>query len=268
MALAMASIMGFWSCGSKEKQQESGKQETVTRDMMFESYTYDLLGEFVDSDSLLNRGEAYIRFSSQGVLPRDLGDGSVKLLRDSLMKLAGIVEGDDGKPVPMMPDSMSVAPNEADTIEDTGYEYSTLTATLVTPRVVVWEAYRESYPWHAAHGNLSKTFVNYSLGDGNMLTLSDLMKPGYEATLKKNIQEKIKGKEISLLCPLNEVGISDEFAITSTGLLFSYDPYLITPYSEGIITIEIPVEELTELLNERGIYLITGATPLQNQNQN
>jgi len=261
-ALALVLSCGAYSCGSSGKNEKKDTEnETVTRDLKFESYTFDMMGKYIGSDSLISPDEAYVKFTSQGVLPRDLGDAAIKTLRDSLMSLVGIVDGDEGKPVPALPDSMEVVTVSGDSLDDTGYEYSTLSATLVTPRVVVWEAYRESYMWHAAHGNLSMSYLNYSLEDARILSLSDLMNPGYEKKLTEQIREKIKEEGISLLCDLNEVEIPKQFAITSTGILFSYDPYDIAPYSEGVVTVDLPMGDIVDILSPKGIYLITGVTP-------
>lgn len=258
----MALISG---CSRNEEKKDNETPQTVTKDLMFESYVYDMAGEFENLDSTLEPGAGYIRFTSQGVLPQLMGDsdsGTVKL-RDSLMYLAGITTDEIGKPVPMLPDSMVMVEAIPDTIGDTGYVNSKLTATLVTPRVVVWEAYKEGYPWLAAHGNKSASYVNYCLTDNRILKIKDILKPGYESRLLRLIKNKVKEQNVQLLGNFSDIEIPDQFAITSNGLLFSYDPYVIAPYSEGIISIELPLAEIRPLLNPHGIFIFTGESEAQ-----
>lgn len=262
MLAAMVLMMG---CSRKEEKDNKDKDSsaTVTKDLMFESYVYDMAGEFENIDSTLEAGAGFIRFTSQGVLPQILDDnalGTVKL-RDSLMSLAGITTNEIGKPTPVMPDSMYVVDAIPDSIEDTGFVNTKLTATLVTPRVVVWEAYKEALPFLSAHGNISASYVNYCLTDNRILEIKDIMKPGYEGRLLRLIKNKVREQNIQLLGRMSEIEIPEQFAITSNGLLFSYDPYVIAPYSEGIISLELSYDEVRPLLNSHGLFIFTGEQP-------
>ena len=46
----------------------------------------------------------------------------------------------------------------------------------------------------------------------------------------------------------------------SPGITFSYDPYDIAPYSEGVVSVPVSIGDLVsaELLSPEGEYLLTG----------
>lgn len=243
------------------KGKNENNTETKSRNIVFESYTYDIIGEDTSADTIAVPGSKYVRFIGQGVLPQDIGDSEILHLRDTLMKMAHIETIVDDKPMPEMPDSMmpsSLPPMET---EACGEDFSNLTTTLVTPRVVVWENKRESYACGAAHGNQSVAFINFSMLDGKIIEYQDLFKENYIKPLTQLVRKKLKGTNYQLLVPINSIQLPKEFAITSKGILFSYDPYEIAPYSEGIIYIELETGELIDILSNNGYYMLTGVKP-------
>lgn len=255
----MGLLLVMGACGAKEKDKKTGvNEETVVENLSFESYKFERIGEFEDSDSLAPDGERFVRFISEGVLPRDLGTGGAGLLRDSLMRMARVVMDEDGKPAPLMPDSMITAYNIPDSILNCGFVYTSLSTTLMTPRVVVWEVDRETYAYHAAHANRFTGFVNYNLTNGKIINLSDIIKEGAEKQLTALVRDKIKEEEIQLLVEPSEIELPKAFAITSDGLLFSFNPYAIAPYSEGIVKVDLSLDEVYDFLSPNGLFLLTG----------
>lgn len=253
---ALLLAVAVTSCS--EKKSDSNEAQAQTRNIVFESYTYDTIGAYPDSDTIAAPGGKYVRFIGQGILPKDIGDTDILNLRDTLVKISNITFNDSDKPIPVMPDSMSFTNLNPIETDACGEAVSTLTTTLMTPRVVVWENSKESYACGAAHGNRSESFINFNMETGKILEYSDLFKQGYTQALTKIIQQKLKESSYELLVPINSVKIPSEFAVTSKGMIFSYDPYQIAPYSEGIIQVELSVSELTDLLSPEGNYILTG----------
>ena len=247
------------ACGGKDKGRNDN-DNTETENLSFESFRFERVGEYEDSDTTDITGERYVRYVSEGVLPRDMGKGGAGVLRDSLMRMARLVMDSDGRPAPMMPDSMIRVYNVPDSIINCGFLYTSLTTTLLSPRVVVWEIDRETYAYHAAHGNVWTGYLNYNLTDGKILTLAELMKPGYEKELTARVVEKVKDEEIPLIVAPEDIKLPQTFAITSDGLLFCFNPYAIAPYSAGIIKIDLDINDIYDLLNEKGLFIITGRT--------
>lgn len=250
--------LSIFACSCSEKKSETKPDETQTRNIVFESYSYDQIGEYSSQDSIPEPGGKYIRFIGQGVLPQDIGDTDIKHLRDTLIKISNLSLNEDNKPIPDMPTHIEPTDLLASDTEACGEVVSTLTTTLVNPRVVVWENLIYSYACGAAHGNQSTIFINFSMSDGKILTLNDLFKPNYRKPLTEMVRAKLKESSHNFLTPINEISLSDEFAITSKGLMFNYDQYEIAPYSEGAIQVELSSGELSEILSPEGLYILTG----------
>lgn len=110
------------------------------------------------------------------------------------------------------------------------------------------------------HGNKSGIAANYDLLTGDVLTLGSIMHP--EATT----EDFIRLINLHLKDHIEEYGIYDDYEVgvqnrlggdenlyedfffTPTGLNFFFSPYEIAPYSSGIITVEIPYNELPGLI--------------------
>ncbi len=244
------------SCGSKVKNEDDSSQ-AVSRDIQFESYTFDLIGEYYGKDSIPTPGGRLTRFIGHGVLPQDIGDTDIHNLRETLLDMAG-VRFEDGNPVPVLPDSTRLTDLVAADTEACGESISALSTTLVTPRAVVWESENYGYACLAAHGNTSTKFVNFCLTDGKIIKLEDLFITGYEKPLLKLIREKLKSSDHDLLMPVSQVELPEQFGLTSKGIIFSYDPYMIAPYSEGTIQVELSAGELTDILSAHGQYILLG----------
>ena len=265
VAAFLAAVTVISGCGNSKKENIKDETKTVNRNLQFESYTFDMIAERTDSDTVGIPGEKYIRYSGQGMLPVDIGDAAVKSLRDSLLRMVRVRFEEESGPSPMLSDGerlTDLPPLDSDAC---GIMYSSLSLTLATPAVMVWEGYREGYACGAAHGNRAASFVNYSVESGKILSLASLMKPNYEKPLVKMIREKIDDMDTDLLVKLNEVEISDQFKITSTGIVFSYDPYMIAPFSEGIVQVKIPTGDLMDLLSDDGVYYLTGQRPAKEE---
>ena len=101
-------------------------------------------------------------------------------------------------------------------------------------------------------------FVNYNLTTGTILSLSDLMKPGYEAPLAEMVRNKLAEDSVELLVDPKEIELPQSFAITTDGILFSFNPYQIAPYSEGIIKVELSLDEIFDYLSKEGLIILEG----------
>lgn len=255
---AMATIFatGCISCRPKDKDVNEGSS---SHDIKFESYTYDLIGEYFGADSIDAPGGRLVRYIGQGVLPQDIGDTDINNLRDTLLHITG-VRFVDGTPEPALPDSVRISDLASTDTEACGEYISTLTTTLVTPRAIVWENNSYAYPCHAAHGNTTTKYINFCLTDGKIIALKDLLKPDYQKHLQNIIRKKLKAGGYDLLIPLDQIDVPAQFGLTSKGIIFSYDPYQIAPYSEGTIQVEVSAGELVDILNRHGQYILLGIT--------
>lgn len=259
--LGFLALGAFSACSGGNKDGEKNSNDE-NRNIQFESYSYDLIGEFSGADSVLYDipGGRYVRYIGQGVLPKDLGQADVKHLRDTLMKIARVNFVGENRPEPTTTDSIRITDLPANDSIACGEVIANLSTTLVNTRVIVWENEIYSYPCMAAHGMTNTSFINFCMTDGKIMSLSDLFRPGYEKKLKALIAKKLKEAGTELLVDRGRVPVAEEFEITTSGILFSYDPYQIAPYSEGTVQVELTTDELLELLSDHGRFVLTGVS--------
>lgn len=250
--MAAAASLLLASCAGSGNRSESDSAKVE-----FEMYDIRGVAEMVDADSLTdNEGWKYCDVKEQGVLPVKIGNKDISQLRDSLERLAAVRFVSPDKVEARLDSTMRMT--DLDTVKCCSGYQDILTLSLMTPRLLVWKNLASSYVCAAAHGMYNTTFVNYSIADGKILTISDLMNSGYEKQLTEMIREKIREDKVDLIVPMEEVGIPKDFELTSTGIRFVYTLYEIAPYSAGEVTVDFDAYELEELLKPGMIELIYG----------
>lgn len=114
----------------------------------------------------------------------------------------------------------------------------------------------------AAHPESSYLSVNYDLVTGNVLSLDDILTDASatdtlypyiiqalnlqkaEKFLYEGFEDTVKGQ-----FDCNSASV-DCWYFSQTGLCFYFSPYEIAPYASGVITVEIPYDKLTGILND------------------
>lgn len=261
-ALVMTGVLAgvMTSCGGGKGKTDDASSATVNQGtLVFDTYSYDLLAR-VEGDTVERVGGGYVRYTGQGVLPRDLDGGSVHALRDSLLKMASLEAVDGDGVLPKVGEDLKLTDLRGDSLDACGLSRIKVSAALVSPTVVVFEVDREGYSCGAAHGNHTTSYLNYNVQAGRPITLSELMNAGYEDKLAALIRANLEEQGVSLLVEPEEVEVSSSFSVTPGGLKFSYDPYEIAPYSEGTVEVEISTGALAQqgLLSPEGRSLLTG----------
>ena len=250
----LAAVAGllFAACAGSGNGSESDSAKVE-----FEMYEISGVAEMVDADSETdNEGWKYCEVRQQGVLPVRIGGKDISQLRDSLERLASVRFVSPDKVEARLDSTMRMT--DLDTVKCCGEYSDVLTVSLMTPRLLVWKNLTSSYICAAAHGIYNTTFVNYSISDGKILTISDLMNPGFEKHLTEMIREKIREEKVDLIVPIEEVGIPKDFELTSSGIRFVYTLYEIAPYSSGEVAVDFDAYELEDLLKPGIIELIYG----------
>lgn len=260
VAMITISAMGasmVTSCNSnnKENQEKSPVQE-VNHNLKFVSYNYDMIAER-DTDSVSASGGKYVRYQGEGILPEVLGDQKVKLLRDSLEKIAGITFTDYHSPVPVTESRDHLTDLSPVTTEACSYISNNVSASLVNPRVIVFEVENENYECPAAHGMNNVISLNYCLNDGKILLFEDLIKSDGKAKMLELLKQNIKNSDIPLIVGMDEIQIPEEFSVVQSGIDFIYQPYDIAPYSEGSVKVSVSLGDLMQynLLTDEGKYV-------------
>ena len=106
-----------------------------------------------------------------------------------------------------------------------------------------------------AHGVTNFLCRSYDLTNGNRLTEDDLFNDGYEQPLTDLLI-----KHIGLAAKENGFSIDDywtddiapngNFTVHDKGLRYAFNPYEIAPYVVGETVVDLPFEELQELLKD------------------
>lgn len=126
---------------------------------------------------------------------------------------------------------------------------------LNTPNLLSLQFYESNFTG-GAHANYTTRYLNYDLRTGKQLQLSDVLIANYTEQLRPiaelKFQQVVSAMELSASDFEFEDGtftLPRNFAITRTGLLFSYDPYELGAFSMGTIAFEVPYGDIFPLLN-------------------
>jgi hypothetical protein len=116
-------------------------------------------------------------------------------------------------------------------------------------------AYNNYWYTGGAHGNYGASLATYDLKQQKTLILDDVFKPNYKPTLNAALARSVRRYfGLAPKAPLtealfeNKIEANDNFAVTSKGILFNYDPYEIAAYAAGQIQLFVPFEELKNVL--------------------
>lgn len=252
--------------GCSEKKEDASKGDTRTRvekDIKFESFSYDVIVSVPDSNTIAdNPSSKYVRYTCEGVLPETLGDENVRNLRDSLMSMAHICYADDSMPSPIIGKGDSITDLNPLSTDACGVFIVKLSASLINPRVVVFDCYNESYTCGAAHGLNGMGALNYDISNGKILKLGDIIAADKENELLKAVRKNLVGMKLPLYVSDSEIQLPEQFRIVGNGLEFIYQPYDIAPYSEGVIKVSVGLDVLNgqNLFTPEGKYIFYGDT--------
>ncbi|MDE6558885.1 MAG: RsiV family protein [Muribaculaceae bacterium] len=237
-------------------------------DFNFSSYEMSAVADGHDSDSLRNVLEDFdgrwdVKVS--GVLPERLGSKSVAELRDSLCRLANVSFDEKGKTVVEYPAEMrELAAHLADSIAPdrkpgSAFENS-LSVSMLTPKLVVFNSYMYSYPEGAPHGVWLNSYVNYDIQAGEILTYSDIFTEGFSKMLVPAILNKLEAQGVQILMSREEIGtrMPRQFRLMPDGMEFVYNIYEIAPYSAGEPRVKFTYGELESLLRPAAKALLMG----------
>lgn len=81
-------------------------------------------------DSLMK----YMSFSGSGILPKDIGNADVKMLRDSLLSMAGVEFVSESSAAPVLDSCYSIIDRKVSLDDGCSNSTSSLSITLANPR--------------------------------------------------------------------------------------------------------------------------------------
>jgi len=117
-----------------------------------------------------------------------------------------------------------------------------------------------------AHGMHGTGYRNIDKRSGTLIKEDLFFKPGYadklavliqnEIERRNNIKPENEDESIPLLEDVKDVKPNGNFYFAKDGLIYVYNIYEISPYSQGIVEITIPYEQITPLVNDQYMQII------------
>ncbi len=113
-----------------------------------------------------------------------------------------------------------------------------------------------------AHPFSGARYIVLDIQTGKVLSLSDLLNPGYEAALNvageqafreaRNLPEAASLDEQGFVFDNNVFVLNTNFGVTKDGLTFYFNSYEIAPYAMGSTELTIPYEDIRALIRPQG----------------
>ncbi|HOY19980.1 MAG TPA: DUF3298 domain-containing protein [Haliscomenobacter sp.] len=103
-----------------------------------------------------------------------------------------------------------------------------------------------------AHGNYGSACASFDLEKKKKISLEDVFKPNYEATLTQALtaaaKKKFNVQDLEEVLFVKEVEPNGNFFLTGKGICFNYVPYEIGAYAAGELKFFVPFTELKTVL--------------------
>lgn len=208
---------------------------------------------FLDSASLL--------------VPTLVGNQDIRALQDSIFSLAFDSTGVDHKAIAMAYfDKMAAdcgykaVKTDGDSINILacdGFNVVSGAVNSLTPDMLVYCVTCDSYAPRAAHGISTRRYVNYSIADGKVITLSDIFTPQGLKELPEAIARRA-GDLVSVFGPteVKSLPAGGNFYVSSAGeIVFVYQQYEVASFAQGIISVPFYPYELSTYMTAGGLHM-------------
>lgn len=199
--------------------------------------------------------------------PVKFGNNDLTALQDSLLM---VTFGEKGSPDEVINNYLSHPQGYGDKVLDLITDVSQdidenalmLSSTISVSSIGFCERYIvykiDNYEFGGgAHANFYSHFLNYDIKNNKVLNFADIFEAGTEEQLMQLITNHLKGnyfaeslEELAEKSGIytDKIFVSRNVFLTGDSIIFHYNPYDIAPWSEGIISVRIPVYELEQLL--------------------
>lgn len=149
-------------------------------------------------------------------------------------------------------DSTSTRPDDFLSVN---YTYNTLVQVYFNTQDLLSLGFTDYYYTGGAHGMYTTRVATYDLRQKRVLTLDDVLLPGYKKAVSQALAQSVRVKySLPASSPLtavlfeNRIAPNDNFGLTPKGIFFVYAPYEIAPYSEGELTLFVPFDNIQAYL--------------------
>lgn len=206
---------------------------------------------FVDSVSML--------------IPILMGNNDLKALQDSILKAAFDSTASDHKSLAEtyftkinseLGFSTVECKENVNYIQADGFNVIRGTVINLTPQLLVYCVSNETMLPLAAHGMQLRTYINYSIENATIISLSDIFTPEGITKLPELIAKRAEDR-VTVLGPteIEELPLNGNFFISPEGeIVFAYQPYEIASYAQGCVNIALSPYELISYMTPFGIH--------------
>ena len=199
--------------------------------------------------------------------PLQFGDNDITALQDTLLTLTF---GESGNPDEVIENYLQHPQGYGDKVLDLveGLPAELTPGTMVLSntvsvasvgfceRYIVYKVDNYEYSG-GAHPNLYSHFLNYDVKTNRVLTYNDIFVENAEDALLNIITRHLLGnyfaeslEELAEKSGIftDQIFVSRNVFLTGDHIVFHYNPYDIAPWSEGIISVKVRVQELARFL--------------------
>lgn len=152
-------------------------------------------------------------------------------------------------------DEPGVTQKEISAIPDSALRISTLLVeaypAYMNSRLWTYYVMNYFYPAGAAHGVGKDYYVNYDVKNGKVVTIGQLF--SNMAAVKECIDRELSRKqqyEGYLL--VDEIPNPENFYVNNYTICFVFNPYEVAAYAAGVVSVEIPIYELSDYMTDYG----------------
>ena len=147
---------------------------------------------------------------------------------------------------------------DMDLFHSFSYEQTSAVFIYCNSPEILTLGYQYYYFTGGAHGNYATSIVTYDLPARRVITLNEVLAPGFEPILSVALEQAVRRKYgLTEQAPLSEVLFDDviapneNFGLTEKGIFFVYPPYEIAPYAAGEIELYVPFTDIAQVVQPR-----------------
>ena len=102
----------------------------------------------------------------------------------------------------------------------------------------------------SAGNSYSSRHVYFDFKNSRVLTLNDILRPGWKAALTKAVRERAESSTDCLMVDVNNIELSDNWVVYPGALTFVYPKYAIACGADGNVEIEVPLSAFEGFLKD------------------
>lgn len=256
MSLALLSV-AFGACNERQSTNNSIEFTDIQI-----AKAYRLVG----SDSVYQRGADLIFYDSVAMLmPEKIHNHDITVLRDAIMKNTfdststdhmGLINDYFEKSLKQTGfNAESVGSGVCDFNKADGYNLITGNIVNLSADLMVYCVSDYIYIPGAAHGMSSRTYINYDIRNGKILTLESLFTPDGIKALPSLIARQ--AAELSAVfgpTDITSLPLDNNYYISAQGdIVFVYQPFEVASYAQGFINVPFYPYELVDYMTSDAI---------------